>query len=166
MSYSIIYSSRTGNTKLLADKIQTVKGSADCKYFGPIENADLDADIIYIGFWTDKGRADDECLEFLKTIRNKNIFIFGTCGFGKEQSYFDRVIANTAKAIDSSNALIGSFICQGKMPMRVREKYVEMKKKAFHMPNIDSMIENFDHALSHPDNKDLENLEIALTKAE
>ena len=30
-----------------------------------------------------------------------------------------------------------------------------MKQQPDHMPNIDAMIENFDKALAHPDDKDL-----------
>lgn len=46
-------------------------------------------------------------------------------------------------------------MCQGKMPQSVRERYVKMKEQPNHMPNIDAMIENFDEALSHPDENDL-----------
>ena len=158
MKYSIVYTSRTGNTLKLAETIKENLNPEDCLYYGPLADEALDADLIYVGFWTDKGRADDTTLEFLKKIRNKKLFIFGTCGFGKEQSYFDKVIATTCKSIDDSNEVVGTFICQGKMPQAVRDKYVEMKKRAFHMPNIDQLIENFDSALSHPDYIDLAKL--------
>ena len=49
-------------------------------------------------------------------------------------------------------------MCQGKMPLSVRERYVKMKEQPNHMPNIDAMIENFDKALSHPDADDLAKL--------
>ena len=55
-------------------------------------------------------------------------------------------------------------MCQGKMPQSVRDRYVLMKAQPDHMPNIDMLIENFDHALTHPDENDLNNL-IAKIKA-
>lgn len=42
-----------------------------------------------------------------------------------------------------------------KMPQSVRERYEKMKEQPNHMPNIDAMIENFDKALAHPDDNDL-----------
>ena len=34
MTYSIVYSSRTGNTKLLADTLRMALPQGDCVYFG------------------------------------------------------------------------------------------------------------------------------------
>lgn len=50
-------------------------------------------------------------------------------------------------------------MCQGKMPQSVRDRYVKMKEKPDHAPNLDELIQNFDRALSHPDNEDLDRLE-------
>ena len=44
--YTVVYNSLTGNTKLLADTIKSVL---------PNNNND---DIVFVGFWTDKGNAD------------------------------------------------------------------------------------------------------------
>ena len=164
MKYAIVYSSKTGNTKLLADTIKEYLKTDDCIYCGLPSVTALAADIIYVGFWTDKGRANQEILDFLTGVKDKNLFIFGTCGYGKEASYFDKILKATTAKVDSSNRIVGSFVCQGKMPMSIREKYVEMKKQAFHVPNIDQLIENFDQALSHPDLDDLINLQHCLNK--
>ena len=32
-------------------------------------------------------------------------------------------------AIDSSNTIVGEYMCQGKMPQSVRERYLKMKEK-------------------------------------
>ena len=42
MSYAIVYSSRTGNTELLARAIQSALPAEDCLYFGGPDAADLD----------------------------------------------------------------------------------------------------------------------------
>ncbi len=49
-------------------------------------------------------------------------------------------------------------MCQGKMPQSVRDRYMKMKAQPEHPANIDALIENFDRALSHPDEDDLEKL--------
>ena len=144
--YSIIYSSKTGNTKKLAEKIREVLPEENCDYFGT-------------EFWTDIGNADPATLELLKSLKNKKIFLFGTAGFGGSEAYFQQVLGKVKESVDESNTVMGEFMCQGKMPQSVRDRYVKMKEKPDHAPNLDELIRNFDRALSHPDNEDLERLE-------
>ena len=144
--YKVVYNSLTGNTKLLAGTIKNVLPDND------------DDDIVFIGFWTDKGNADSKTIEYLKLLRNKKIFLFGTCGFGGSEAYFERILTNVKSNIDSSNEVIGEFMCQGKMPESVRNRYLKMKESDNCPPNIDALIDNFDRALSHPDREDLEKL--------
>ena len=116
----------------------------------------------YVGFWTDKGKADESSSDFLKQLRGKQVFLFGTAGFGGSEEYFNKILKAVQKDLHSSNTVIGSFMCQGKMPMSVRQRYENMKKQPLHLPNLDAMIENFDKALSHPDADDLERLKQAV----
>ena len=66
----IHYFSQTGNTKLLGDFLK---------------NNINDSKTIYVGFWTDKGNANQETLDYLKTLHHQKIFLFGTAGFGKSE---------------------------------------------------------------------------------
>lgn len=54
-------------------------------------------------------------------------------------------------------------MCQGKMPQSVRDRYVKMKEMPDAKPNLDALIENFDRALSHPDEADLNDLRRKIT---
>ena len=114
--------------------------------------------MLFVGFWTNQGVADQAAQKLLEQLRNRKIFLFGTAGFGGSEAYFQAILDKTKAFIDDSNTVIGTFMCQGKMPHSVRERYVKMKEQPDHMPNIDAMIENFDKALSHPDANDLEML--------
>ena len=51
---------------------------------------------------------------------------------------------------------------QGKMPQSVRERYVKMKELTNAHANLDMLIDNFDSALSHPDEKDIIKLKNAV----
>ena len=66
MSYAIVFSSKTGNTGLLADTLHSCLPQADCCYFGNPNSAAMEADTLYVGFWTDKGKADESSSDFLK----------------------------------------------------------------------------------------------------
>lgn len=162
MSYAIVFSSKTGNTRLLADTLRASLPQNECTYFGAPAPEALEAETLYIGFWTDKGHADDTLTAFLQNLKGKRIFLFGTAGFGGSAPYFEKILAATRKALDGSNTVIGSFMCQGKMPVSVRQRYEAMKAKPLHIPNLDALIENFDKALSHPDAADLEQLKQAV----
>ena len=143
--YAIIFSSRTGNTRKLADTIRGALPDARCAYFGEAKSADPDAEMIYVGFW------------------NKKIFLFGTAGFGGSEAYYQKILANVRTAIDASNTVVGEYMCQGRMPQAVRDRYVKMKEMPDAKPNLDALIENFDQALSHPDQEDLERLRRMIT---
>ena len=54
MSYAIVFSSKTGNTELLADTLHSCLPQEDCCYFGIPNPAAMEADTLYVGFWTDK----------------------------------------------------------------------------------------------------------------
>lgn len=184
--YSIVFSSRTGNTAELAEAVREALPEEACEYFGSVDGngncndgcgcaGDGDGDCngssfgsstgaipasetLFVGFWTNQGVADQAAQKLLEQLRNRKIFLFGTAGFGGSEAYFQAILDKTKAFIDDSNTLIGTFMCQGKMPQSVRERYVKMKEQPDHMPNLDAMIENFDKALSHPDADDLEKL--------
>ena len=157
-NYSIVFSSSTGNTKKLADVIYEILPKDKCDYFGENDSKIPPSDLLYIGFWTDKGSADTKTLELLAKLKNKKIFLFGTAGFGGSDVYFEKILGQVKQSIDSSNAVIGEYMCQGKMPESVKNRYLKMKEQTEHPANIDALIENFDRALSHPDADDLDRL--------
>ena len=138
MSYAIVYSSKTGNTELLADTLHSCLPQAECCYFGNPNPAAMEADTLYVGFWTDKGNADESTSDFLKQLRGRQVFLFGTAGFGGSEEYFNKILKAVQKDLHSSNTVIGSFMCQGKMPMSVRQRYENMKKQPLHLPNLDA----------------------------
>ena len=161
MKYSIVYSSRTGNTALLAEKLADALPAEERVYLGVPDPRGEAAELIFTGFWTDRGGADQESAAFLERLHNKKIFLFGTAGFGGSQAYFDQILGRVAARLDPSNTLAGSFLCQGRMPPSVRQRYEAM---AVRQPEqAREWIENFDRALTHPNEEDLKRLgELAL----
>lgn len=158
MSYAIVYSSRTGNTAMLARAVREALPQEDCRYFGAPAPQALAADTVYVGFWTDKGTCDEPTARFLQSLTDQKVFLFGTAGFGGASAYFqqilDRVKANLAPGVQ----VTGTYMCQGKMPQAVRDRYAAMEES----PRRTAMLENFDQALSHPDQEDLARLQAAV----
>ena len=83
MRYSIVYSSNTGNTRQLAEAIEQQLPTGDLLYCGAPDTAALQADVLFVGFWTDKGSCDAKVAELLKQTGGKTVYLFGTAGFGQ-----------------------------------------------------------------------------------
>ena len=93
----------------------------------------------------------------MKKIKNTKIAYFGTAGYGGSESYYRTLFERIKTYIDSSNQILGYFYCQGKMPIRVRERYIKMITENPEDSTLKVSIKNFDEALTHPDEVDLNN---------
>ena len=159
MRYALICSSRTGNTARLAERArQVLRTAGAAEVPSPAE-----ADVTLLGSWTDKGGLDPALDDALPQLAGRRVFLFGTCGFGGDPAYYDRVLDRFAAALPAGAEVIGRYLCQGQMPPAVRERYVAMAEKD--PARFSAMIENFDRAVGHPDEADLAGLEGALLAA-
>lgn len=158
MNCAIVYSSRTGNTRMLAEALRAALPPQACVYFGPPDGAALAADRLYVGFWTDRGACDADTAAFLSQLVDKEVFLFGTAGFGGAPAYFEGIVQRTRRCLPAGNALIGAYMCQGRMPAAVRARYERMLASPSPAPNLRELLDNFDRAASHPDGADLERL--------
>ena len=96
MTCAIVYSSRTGNTRRLAETVQASLPQA-CLYMGPPDDAALAADRLYIGFWTDKGTCDAGVADFLSKVSGKEVFLFGTAGVLRKHPRPRGAVSGTGK---------------------------------------------------------------------
>ncbi len=155
MEYMVLYSSRTGNTRKLAAEIfRALPGtSKDMQEIG--EYKGRDADLFFVGFWVDRGTCDISVINLLSGLHGKKVALFGTCGMGGEE-YFRAVGQRVSVWIPDDCSCMGTFLCQGKMPMQVREKYeIPMEDPAREECRL-RLLRNFDEALLHPDERDME----------
>lgn len=158
MSYAIVYSSLTGNTALLAQTIREALPREDCLHFGGPDPKALAAETLYVGFWTDKGTCDQQTAGFLERLTGQRVFLFGTAGFGGDPAYFEQILGRVREHLGQEVSVVGTYMCQGKMPQSVRARYQAMEDS----PRRAAMLENFDRAMSHPDQEDLARLKDAV----
>ena len=169
MNISLITNSKSGNTAQLAQALReafAASGSApicdielpDAPDVAQLEDASsraLAADAVCVGFWCDKGSCTEGVAELLERMDGKRVFLFGTCGFGGSQEYFDQIVARVAEHLPQTAELAGAFMCQGKMGPGVRARYEAMLAKDPTDARAQALIDNFDLALAHPDAEDL-----------
>lgn len=170
MKYSVVFSSRTGNTAQLAQAVLAALPPEDCIYSGILDelmqageaSGWQEAQYLLAGFWTDKGSCDEKITAFLQGIHHKKVFLFGTAGFGGSDAYFSRILENVSAQLPDDNTLLGTYMCQGKMPAAVKERYEAMLEKAPDNERAAAFLANFSQALSHPDADDLEKLQMRI----
>lgn len=153
MNIAIIYKSVSGNTELIAEAIGKALKD-DVVYIGEPKEG-INADLCFVGSWTDKGTCCAEISDYLKTLENKRIAYFGTAGFGGSEEYYHSLFERIKSICPASNEMKDYFFCQGKMPMSVRNRYVEMMKEHPDDKRLEVSIKNFDLALEHPNEADL-----------
>lgn len=154
MKYAIVFSSQSGNTRQVAEAAFKALPNEDCVYYGGVSEAAIsEADLIFAGFWTDKGTCDEQMKAFLNGLEHKRVALFGTAGFGSGE-YFDKILKRVSSNLPDSATLEGGFMCQGRMPLSVRQQYEKMALEKPMDEHIQGMINNFDAASTHPDEAD------------
>lgn len=155
MRYAVVFNSKTGNTAKLARHLQAILKNEECLYFGIPNEKALEADFIFIGFWTDKGSCDEEIKNFLSSLEGKNVYLFGTAGFGSDKEYFTGILNRVKENIKPTNTILGSYMCQGKMPETVKQRYEVSLQENPENEKMKELLANFEEALSHPSDLDI-----------
>lgn len=145
MNAIVIYSSKSNNTKKVAEAIAEEMGCAS-KPVG--EGEDISGyDTVAVGFWYQAGQPDPASQEFLATLAGKKVFLFGTHGAAVGTPPADNGMAK-AKELAVGATVIGTFNCPGE----VGAKVLEMAAAKDPQP---PWLAAAPDAKGHPDNADL-----------
>lgn len=157
MKSLIVYSTKTNNTKKLADTIKAnLSGDADLFSVEDAPSA-KNYDMVFIGFWLQGGNPDPKTSEYLKTIdKGTRVFLFATHGAKAGSAHAENAM-NAAVGLMEDIELAGTFSCQGEVNPVVLEK---VKQK----PEPPVWIGDADDAVGHPDESDLSALKERITK--
>ena len=77
---------------MLADAVHEALPQDECEYFGAADTVIPSSELLYIGFWTDKGTCEESLKSFLGALHGKRVELFGTAGFGKDSSYYEKIL--------------------------------------------------------------------------
>ena len=99
MKIAIVVQSNTGNTRQLAEAIQSALPDEMLIYSGAPAPEALQADLIFVGSWTDKGVFAKPVLDFLAQCHQKQLALFATCGFGQSDEYFQAILKRSADQV-------------------------------------------------------------------
>lgn len=162
MKTIVIYSSKTGNTKLVAEKIaETLKA--------PLASFEEMPDLtefthIALGYWVDRGMPNGHMKKVLSEVSGKKLFLFGTLGADPHSEHGEKCKAQARKLVEEKNEVLGEFLCQGKIDPNLIEMFKQMPKDNIHAYTEENA-KRYHLASTHPDEKDLAEASLAAKKA-
>ena len=123
------------------------------------------ADVVFVGFWCDKGSCSPAVQHFLQGLAGKRVFLFGTCGFGESDEYFAQILDRVRAYLPAEAQCIGGAMCQGKMGVGVKRRYEGMLEKDPENARARMLIDNWNKAQSHPNEDDFARIAAAAKEA-
>ncbi len=162
MKKLVIYSTLTGNTKKIAEAIYSViegdKEIIDVKDSMKININDYDK--IALGYWVDKGDADDKMKSFMKSIRDKTVGTFGTLGAEPDSEHAAGCRAKVRELLENNgNRVEREFLCRGAISPQLIERFRKMTREGMkgHHAATPEAERRWAEAARHPDETDMEN---------
>ena len=165
MKTLIIYSSQTGNTKLVCEKaFEFLKDEKNIVPIEEIETINLDEyDNIIIGTWIDKATADAKAKKFINSLVDTKLYFIGTLSASLSSDHAKKCFNNLSKLCSKKNNFIDGVLARGKVSDDLKEKFTKFPLNIIHkfVPNIKEII---DEAQSHPNDSDFSLIEDFINK--
>ncbi|MDR3146204.1 MAG: flavodoxin family protein [Treponema sp.] len=153
----IVYSSRTGNTRKLAEGIHRALGNAGfpARIAAVEEKPEINGvPWLLLGFWADRGHADERALDFIRSLEGCRVGLFGTLGAYPNSEHARDLAQKTGALVIEKNICMGSFLCQGKVDPALVERF-----KSLPPDNPHAMTEErrkrHEEAAKHPNDDDI-----------
>ena len=112
--------------------------------------------MVFIGFWVNRGTADERTIAYLERVKGKKVGFFGTLGAYPDSEHAGKVIENVSLIISKENTLLGSFLCQGRIQSKLTDKFKKTEGNHTHKMTPER-IQRHKDAESHPDDADIQN---------
>ena len=146
MKKLVIFSTLTGNTEKIANAIfSVIEGDKELLNVKDSDKINIeDYDKIIVGYWVDKGDADEKMKAFMSKIRNKSVSAFGTLGAKSDSEHAKKCMTAVREFLESNgNKAEREFICQGIL--------------TGHHAATPETEKRWAEAAKHPDETDIEN---------
>jgi flavodoxin len=162
----IAYSSKTGNTRKLAEGIFSGLAERGMNVrIAPVEDNPQPepGETVLLGFWVDKGTADKKTLNYLKNLEGQKIGLFGTLGAYPDSKHAADCAHTVEEIAAQNNSCLGSFFCQGKIDPKLTEMFKKIPAGLPHAMDEERM-KRHEEAAKHPNEADIANAVEACVK--
>ena len=161
MKILIAYSSKTGNTRKLAEALHLELPDADLCPMGSVPDRDI-YDLVFAGFWVEAENACEDAKACLRKLEGKPVALFATLGAYPDSQHAADSLKAAAAEIPNGN-VVDSFICQGRIDPMMIEWMEQLPADDENAPT-ESRRQLWKDAETHPDDQDLANV-VAWAKA-
>lgn len=151
--WAVIYSSVTGNTKMVAEAIAEAAEDAD---IFRVQDAPVDLsayDIVAIGYWLRLGQPDPLTLKYLAKVQDSKVVFFQTHGTAPDSEHAITSFARAGYNLGLGCEILGTFGCRGKINPAMLEKRKNAGPDDPHGGAKSQ--ERWKLAANHPDEQDL-----------
>lgn len=154
MKMLVVYSSKTGNTKMIAEAVHSAMPEGT-EISSVHEAPDPEGyDFIALGFWVDKGEPDSAMGKYMERVRGTSVGLFGTLGAWPDSDHARESMQKAVERVEG-NKVMGTFICQGKVDPRLLAAMAKMTDNPH--PMTEERRARIEEAAKHPDEKDCAN---------
>jgi len=154
MRYAILYSSATGNTEYLAEKLYDYLSEYDIKLCNIDKCSEIPtADFYFVGFGIHNGNCSMAVVDAMEQISGAPYALFVTCGFIPTESYKEMLCQKLSVWAPDDSEFVDMFLSQGKVAEEAQKMMYEKH------PDIETMLEEmFEKGEEHPNEEDINNL--------
>lgn len=163
--YVIVCESASGNTARLANGLQNhFRGQAS--FVSDPTKVDTESyDVYFVGSGIYNGDCSKNTASILERLKDKNVFVYGTCGFGTDEDYFETVAKRISSHVKQNNHLIGHYVCSGKLPDLALSRFEKLHAANPDCPRWTESIANYYKTTAHPNQDDVQHLISAADQA-
>lgn len=148
MKALVVCSSRTGNTRRVAEAVRDALPQGAELYAVEDAPSPEGYGFVALGFWVDKGRPDDKASRYMRTVRGKAVGFFGTMGASPDSDH-GRGVLEAAREELAGNDIRCEFLCLGRIDPAV------VTAMSAHHPMTPERRARIETASTHPDAEDL-----------
>ncbi len=154
MKVQVIYSSLSGSTKKLAEGIFEGLQVEEKSIHDLAKGVEIDADIVLLGYWVDKGGPNPEMIKLMESLENKVVGVFATLAYFCDSTHGNGSLVKGIDLIKEKNTVLGSFVCNGALSPALIEKFRQAPKDSHHSATPQSEI-RWEIMKKHPSVNDI-----------
>lgn len=154
MKTLVLWSSRTGNTKAVAQAIYDALPGDKAIVEEGREKDTAGYDLIFVGFWGFRRGADMAARRTLSSLHNHKVAIYGTAGTYPDSPAARDYLSNAAALLPKDSTCLGTFICQGRVHSFHIGKRSEHAEKVH--PMTPERLARLREAEKHPNEEDFQ----------
>lgn len=153
MKVTFIYSSRSGNTKKLAEGLYNLC-NIDKEIYNIDEYKENESDIYVVCCWIDKANPDNKSMDIVELLNNKKIYILATLGASPKSQHGQDCI-NNIKNIYIKGNIIGIDLVQGAISDEMIQMFKKLPVNHSHSLN-EEKLKKYEALKGRPNQNDIE----------